>query len=134
MTQNSLFDTTPLSAPFDYDPPPRSRRRPAPLETNPAPDWKPDEGERLKQEGMKRAADRQHVLLERARGIAGRIAGNRGEVTADDVARELGDADTLKLGNAWGSVFRYGFVHTGEWRKSERVSNHSRMNRVWRMR
>jgi hypothetical protein len=37
------------------------------------------------------------------------------------------------LGNAAGSIFRRGFYFTGEFRNSERVSNHRRTIRVWRL-
>ena len=114
MTQTSLFD------------------QPAP----PPPSYDLAEAQRIRDEGMKQAAERRFLLLERAREFAVRYATITGTVTADDVARRMEQAgiDPTRLGNAWGSVFRVGFVFTGEWVKSERVTNHARMNRVWRLR
>lgn len=91
-------------------------------------------GESRKKHGMGAAAARREVLLEKAKHIAIDIAKERGAVTYDDVFRRMLDhgLNPTELGNAAGSVFRgEEFVFTGEWRKSERVSNHARVNRVW---
>jgi len=88
-----------------------------------------DEAERLKADGMAVAADSQRSMLEEARSVAVRIARERGVVTADDVFRAI---PGLVLGPAAGSLFRGGpWICTGQWKKSERVSNHARAIRVW---
>ncbi|MGA7312643.1 MAG: hypothetical protein WBX22_01610 [Silvibacterium sp.] len=74
-------------------------------------------------------------LLDLARVYARNIARRLGEVTSDDVfAAMLRDGlDPSGLGPAAGAIFRHDFIFTGEWRKSARVSNHARVNRVWRL-
>lgn len=89
--------------------------------------------------GMDLAADPRADILERARAIATTIARSRmsREVSADDVYRQLnaeGYSET-DLGPAAGSIFRGpAWEFTGVWRRSERVSNHGRMIRVWQLR
>lgn len=93
-------------------------------------------GERAKQEGMARAADNRAVLLEMARGFAHQHALLHGTVTADDVARQMAvhGFSPSALGPAAGSLFKTSeWEWTGEYVKSIRVSNHSRMIRVWRL-
>src|SRR3974390_296665 len=91
-------------------------------------------GEQLKLRGMKLAADNRCLDLNKARYAAVLYAKRHGTVTADDVYLYLltSGSDT-DLGPAWGSVFREGFVWTGEWKPSSRPSNHARMIRVWRL-
>jgi hypothetical protein len=93
------------------------------------------EGERQKRTGMGRAADVQYELLQIAREIAVEVAVKRGEVTTDDVGRELkrrGLPDCL--GHAAGSIFKTKeFVWSGRFKKSARISNHSRLLRVWEL-
>jgi hypothetical protein len=75
-------------------------------------------------------------LLEIARLCAIRVARRAGSVTSDDVFYELlrEGFDPTALGPAAGIVFREKcFVFTGEWRKSQRVSNHASDLRVWRL-
>ena len=100
-------------------------------------DWNLTVGQELKSLGMQVSADAKKNLLELARMLAIREAARRhdGCITADDVlyALALAGIPIDALGNAAGSLFRTKhWVFTGEWRKSERVTNHARMNRVWR--
>ena len=90
---------------------------------------------RLKERGMKQAADNDPTTLELAREIAKRVARIHGTVTADDVQLRLDEAGFGPLGNAAGSLFRgKDWEFTGEWRTSDRITNHARCNRVWRLR
>lgn len=93
------------------------------------------ESKRRKSYGMTRAADRYPDLLNQARDAAKYLAhiDPNGETNADEVGEELarrGYPDCL--GAAAGSIFK-----TKEWRftgrfvNSKRVSNHSRLLRVW---
>ena len=95
-----------------------------------------EQGENRKEEGLAQAGVSRKQLLEVARLYAVRIARRQGHVTSDDVFAEMmrDGLDSSALGNAAGSVFRGLFVFTGEWKKSGRVSNHARMNRIWRLR
>lgn len=95
------------------------------------------ESDRLKHEGMARAARNRSPLLDIARDRARRIAQERGEVTMDDVAERLVNEgfDIALLGPAAGSVFTPSeWEFTGRFVKSARVANHSRLLRVWRRR
>jgi len=90
---------------------------------------------RLKDEGMRQAADRAQTTLELAREIAKMVARINGTVTADDVQLRLDESGYGHLGPAAGSLFRGpDWIFTGDWRTSDRISNHARMNRVWRLR
>lgn len=96
-------------------------------------------GETLKAHGIDRAALNRAEILELAREVALEIARGHvlGEVTADDVYLALQDAGepTELLGPAAGAIFRgKEWVWTGQWVPSTRVSNHARLNRVWRLR
>jgi inosine/xanthosine triphosphate pyrophosphatase family protein len=87
--------------------------------------------DRAKREGMQRAADNGRTSLENARRIARQIALTREDlcITADDVGRLVPD-----LGPAAGSLFKTDEWHwTGQFKKSSRVTNHSRLLRVWRL-
>ena len=93
-------------------------------------------GEHLKDHGIDRASRSREALVQEARAIAIRIARTRGEVTYDDVYVEMLNRDLKpeNIGNAAGSIFRGSlFCFTGRWSKSTRVSNHARVNRVWRL-
>ena len=96
------------------------------------------EGEHCRDAGIDQAADafcRRNMIVA-AREIASKIASTRGSVTADDVFMEMErrNLNPELLGNAAGSLFRgKEFVFFGEWKKSARVSNHARMNRVWHL-
>ena len=93
------------------------------------------EGEVQKEQGITRAMWSRSDLLDEARRIAYDIARQRGEVTYDDVYREMlaRGLHPEEMGNAAGSVFRDPtvFVFTGHWVKSARITNHARVNRVW---
>ncbi len=101
-------------------------------------DWNLTVGQELKRFGMQVAADAKKNLLELARLLAIREALKTHDrcITADDVlyALALTGIPIDALGNAAGSLFRRPgeWTFTGQWRKSERVTNHARMNRVWR--
>ena len=93
------------------------------------------EGLRRKDEGMRQAADNDPTTLEYAREIAKMVARINGTVTADDVRLRLDESGYGHLGPAAGSLFRGpDWIFTGDWRTSDRISNHARMNRVWRLR
>lgn len=92
-------------------------------------------GEKLKQQGMEQAADNARDYLHIAREVAQEIAKGRFDrcVTADDVGRVMKvDYGIDTLGPAAGSLFKTNnWKWTGEFRKSKRVTNHSRLLRVW---
>jgi hypothetical protein len=71
----------------------------------------------------------------RAAAIAAAQAGN-GTATADDAYRGLIAAGykAQDLGNAAGALFqKTTWEFSGAYKRSARVSNHGRMNRVWRL-
>jgi hypothetical protein len=106
--------------------------------TAPSPDTLFDAMEAMseRERGMNAAAASRETTLQLARDMARTLAAFNGEVTIDDVQYALADAGhTLSLGNAAGSVFKApGWYFTGKWRKSDRISNHLRVNRVWEYR
>jgi len=91
--------------------------------------------ERLKQDGMARAEGNAKSALELARDIAKKIALSRvsRRCTADMVGRQLQAAhDIDTLGPAAGSLFKTkDWKFTGDFVQSKRVTNHSRLLRVW---
>ena len=90
---------------------------------------------RLKEQGMRQAADNDPTTLEYAREIAKMVARINGTVTADDVQLRLNESGYGHLGPAAGSLFRGpDWIFTGDWRTSDRITNHARCNRVWRLR
>jgi len=91
--------------------------------------------DKLKREGMAKAADNTKQVLETARQIAKAIARRKGTANADDVGRILKRACGIdSLGPAAGSIFRgKEWEFTGNWVKSKRITNHSRMIREWRL-
>lgn len=92
------------------------------------------EGGRRKEEGIDLAAASRKERVEAARLIAIRVARQQGDVTSDDVYRAmLRDGLDPELGPAAGAVFRRDFIFTGQWRKSQRVTNHASDLRVWRL-
>ena len=92
-------------------------------------------GDELKRKGMERAADRRADKLELARSVAKKIALSRvsKRCTADMVGRELQRHHGIEtLGPAAGSLFKTkDWKFTGDFVQSKRVSNHSRLLRVW---
>jgi pentatricopeptide repeat protein len=74
-------------------------------------------------------------VLQEARKIARALGRRKRYVTADDVYRELIDRgrNPADLGPAAGSIFRdQAWLSTGQWKRSDRVSNHRRKIRIWR--
>ena len=95
------------------------------------------QGEQLKFSGMETAAISHKSVLKLARNIAKDIAGGRvnREVSSDDVGKILSvKYEIASLGPAAGSLFRgKDWEWTGRFKKSERVSNHSRRIMIWRL-
>ncbi len=93
-----------------------------------------NQSEQGKQEGMAYAARSKEVALSRARGLAMDLAlrqVNR-EITSDMVGIAMQHRGMQPLGPAMGNLFRDGnWQFTGKYVKSSKVSNHSRMLRVW---
>ncbi len=92
------------------------------------------QSEQGKQEGMALAASNKKEGLNKARILAVDIAlrqVNR-EITSDMVGIAMTHRGMTPLGPAMGSLFRDGnWQFTGKYVKSSKVSNHSRMLRVW---
>ena len=86
--------------------------------------------------GMARAAVNRNVLLDKAREIARFLAQRDGETNADAVSQELmqrGYPDCI--GPAAGSIFKTSeWIFTGRFVNSTRITNHSRLLRVWALR
>ena len=85
--------------------------------------------------GMRSAAMSRKEMLEAARNAVRLVALARPSrtATADDAQKFLVAAN-LTLGNAAGSLFlTKDWIFTGHFKPSERVSNHGRFNRVWRL-
>lgn len=95
------------------------------------------QGDLLKVEGMAKAAKNRKDLLATARSIAKHVArtSTKCTVTTDDVGRILKrDYGVQSLGPAAGSIFKgKEWEFTGNWVKSKRITNHSRMLREWRL-
>jgi hypothetical protein len=91
------------------------------------------EAEQRKESGLGVTSLARKDLLEAAKTIAVELSSKYGEVTSDDVfaAMRARGMHPECLGNAAGAVFRGSFTFTGKWKKSARVTNHARMNRVW---
>lgn len=91
-------------------------------------------GEKAKVRGLTLAEIHRSSLLMTARSAARLIARSKGSVTIDDVVEAMAERGHGLLGNASGSVFKGSeWEFTGQWVKSARVSNHARMNRVWKL-
>lgn len=90
----------------------------------------------LKSEGMERAADNVKTVLEQARVIAREYASRYGRVNADDVGKYMKSRHGITtMGPAAGSIFRgKEWIFTGNFVKSSRITNHSRLLREWRLR
>jgi hypothetical protein len=92
------------------------------------------ESESRKEQGMSLAEAVKHSLVLGAREIAVTIAERTGTVTADDVGREMEKSGLGSLGPAAGSLFKDDrFAFTGNYVKSSKKSNHSRLLRVWKL-
>ena len=92
------------------------------------------EGDQLKLAGMELAADNNKDRLALARHVAESIGLETGECTADAVGKKLKSLYGIEtLGPAAGSIFKTSrWRWSGEFVKSSRVSNHSRLLRVWK--
>ncbi len=87
-----------------------------------------------KQEGMGYAASNKKEGLAKARILAVDLALQRvnREITSDMVGIEMTHRGMPPLGPAMGSLFRDGnWQFTGKYVKSSKISNHSRMLRIW---
>lgn len=93
-----------------------------------------EKGDRLKQEGMAKAAQNNVSDLLKARQIAIRLCAEHGEVNADDVGRLMKkEYGVASLGPSAGSLFKGGqFEFTGKRVISHRSKNHGREIKVWR--
>lgn len=96
------------------------------------------EGQRLKKEGMERAAKNRAEALLRARKIAVAIGRTGCGVHADMVAslyyRRYGVRMADDLGNSAGSIFKGGeWVFTGDRTTSARKKNHGRELKIWKL-
>ncbi len=93
------------------------------------------QSEQGKAEGMKLAAQHRAMGLARARTLAIEIALRwpSREVTSDMVGLAMTERNLKNLGPAMGSIFRgKEWQFTGRYVKSIRITNHSRMLRVWK--
>jgi hypothetical protein len=90
-------------------------------------------GQLGKDAGMALAAENNREVLEQARHIARILCLVQGEITADDVGREMSRKHGITtMGPTAGSIFRSGdFYWTGKRRMSTRISNHRRELKVW---
>lgn len=95
------------------------------------------ESEKRKREGMAKAADASWRMynLRLARIVAADLCRENGSTDADQVGRVLKARYGIdSLGPAAGSLFKTDYFEwTGEFVKSERKTNHSRLLRVWRL-
>lgn len=95
------------------------------------------ESQRRKRRGKALAADSdlRHEALLRAREYAKELCATHGETHADAVAKAMPPALAAELGPAAGAIFSTReWEWTGKWHTSERVSNHGRLQRIWRLR
>ena len=94
-------------------------------------------GQAAKEQGLDRACNPhfRKDLLERARKQALRCALIKGDITFDDVYQvmALWQQQPERLGNAAGAVFRGDEWECIGWKPSERVTNHKRPIRIWRL-
>ncbi len=87
-----------------------------------------------KRQGLEAVSRSNGPWLEVARWTAREVCSREGTVTADDVREVLYEAGIYPAHpNAWGAVFRCGFVWTGEWRVSAVPEGHGNLQRVWRV-
>ncbi len=94
------------------------------------------ESERLKREGMAGSARTRKAALDLARAVAKRIAlRTDGTCHADQVGEILkSEYDIDSLGPAAGSIFKgTDWKFSGDFVKSSRTTNHSRLLRIWRL-
>jgi hypothetical protein len=96
-------------------------------------------GQAAKEQGLDRACNPhfRKNLLQYAKNTAYLIAYCEGQATFDDVYRDMENGKTMRpelLGNAAGAVFRGEEWECIGWKPSERVTNHKRPIRIWRLR
>ncbi len=93
------------------------------------------ESEELKEAGMAAGVRMRETDLQFARSIARELCRLQGVTNADEVGRLLYERHGIKtLGPAAGSIFKSSeFEWAGEFVKSGRKTNHSRLLRVWRL-
>lgn len=92
------------------------------------------QGEEAKEAGIALAEEHHAADLDFAREIALQIGLRQDTVSADDVQLWLFKNGYQMLGPEGGHLFEAGLWEwTGDWVKSQRVSNHARMLRVWRL-
>ena len=94
-----------------------------------------EKGEQLKDDGMAIAAFNKQADLAHARMVAKILAERDAlRITTADEVQEVMTERGVSLGNAAGSIFKgKHWQWTGQWVKSNRVSNHARFIRVWRL-
>ena len=90
------------------------------------------ESDKAKDRGMKRAAAK-YRHMHYAKQLALFYAEGHGTCNIDVLSRMLEFSRCPPLGNAAGSVFKGPEWECCGWVKSKRVSSHSRMIRVWKL-
>jgi hypothetical protein len=90
------------------------------------------EGNRRKVRGMAKA-EAGYLFMDQARKLARTIALLHGQVTADDVQKALHRRGLPLMGCAAGPLFRGPEWLAIGWRASDRIQNHGRAQRVWRL-
>ena len=88
----------------------------------------------LKDRGITLAAENRSKTLRLCREYLYELAHRQETVTADDAQRYVENANLSPLGNAAGSLFRERHWEFTGWEPSKRTSNHTHLNRVWRLR
>jgi hypothetical protein len=91
------------------------------------------EGERLKSEGMSRAARGDPATTEMLAVVARRLAARGGTFSSDDVWRELGvpPEDNRSIGSVFVALARQGVITRVEYVKSKRPKQHATMISLW---
>lgn len=85
-----------------------------------------------KDQGIRQVAQNNQHFLEVARDLARKLARLYGEITADDVRKQM-SLEPLHY-NSWGAVFQgKEWLWTGRFRRSELVQGHGNLQRVWRL-
>ena len=87
--------------------------------------------EAAQREGIAKVSDHNKAWLTEARAVARRVCELSGTVTADDVRNKMTTQPNHP--SAYGAIFRVGFKWTGQFVKSEHVSAHCRVVRVWEL-
>ena len=91
-----------------------------------------DKGMRLQEHGLSLVESHDEGWLSKARDAARAIATFNGTVTSDEVLKVVGYPPDWQSPNVIGAIFKSkGFVHTGEFVRTERPEGRGRMIRVW---